>query len=446
MSSEIYFSVLCGLLIVGAGVWIVRRSMRATPTVTSRRRIATAVADLAKAPDGASRRADALILGDIANPLIEITAIHTAVDAAPLHMSPAMRTALQPLIQRAPEMLRVGTEVATKTYRVVFSPTVTRALKDGTLELLPSSEQLLPVARDLGKGKKFVEIGRVVKGGGVRLASVAAMSWQIASIVTAQHYLDEINARLAGIERGIDDIRTWLEEEKKGELRAAVHLLREYYSAIARGDLHAHEQSAIYHQLDDIERTCLSIGELAREMSRRRLEELDKLDVREWTDRGGSADRALKWVKHNREALDLISLAQSVRILVCQVKATLPGDRQRLHDRIEHAKQEVIEAQHLFESTREVLDAKVQELAKRKGSFFALGGILDEDYRHKINTEYSCAREHTAQSVEKLRRESASALDFSSRFHALDTAGLALDVRVNQDGEIDILSANPTTA
>jgi hypothetical protein len=314
------------------------------------------------------------------------------------------------------------------------------------LELVPSAGELLPVVRKVGDPKKFVKLGRVVTTGGIRLANVAAASWQIASIATAQHYLAEINARLAGIQRGIDDIRTWLEEEKKGELRAAVHLLREYYHAIARGELHEHEQAAIYHQLDDIERTCLSIGELAREMSRRRLEELDRLDVREWTDRGGSAERALEWVKHNREALDLISLAQSVRILVCQVKSTLPGDRQRLHERIEHAKQEVIESQRLFEATREVLDTKVQELAKRKGSFFALGGLLDEDYRGKINTEYSCAREHTAQAVEKLRRESASALNFSSRFQALDTAGLALDVRVNDDGKIDILSAQPTPA
>jgi len=336
--------------------------------------------------------------------------------------------------------------MTTKTYKLIFSPTVTRALNKGTLELVPSAGDLLPIARKVGDPKSFVKLGRVITTGGIRLANVAAASWQIAAIATAQHYLAEINARLAGIERGIDDIRTWLEEEKKGELRAAVHLLREYYNAIARGELHHHEQAAIYHQLDDIERTCLSIGELAREMSRRRLEELERLDVREWMDRGGSAERAFKWVKHNREALDLIFLAQSVRILVCQVKSTLPGDRQRLNDRIEHAKREVFEAQRLFEATRGVLDGKVQELTKRDGNFFALGGLLDEDYRHKIILEYSCAREHTAQAVEKLRRESASALNFSGRFHELDTAGLTLDVRVNENGEIDILSAQPTSA
>jgi hypothetical protein len=358
----------------------------------------------------------------------------------------SLQSALQPFLQRAPEFFRVGKEMTTKTYRLVFSPAVTRALNKGTLELVPSAGELLPVARKVGDPKKFVKLGRVITTGGIRLANVAAASWQIAAIATAQHYLAEINARLAGIERGIDDIRTWLEEEKKGELRAAVHLLREYYNAIARGELHEHEQAAIYHQLDDIERTCLSIGELAREMSRRRLEELERIDIREWTDRGGSAERAIKWVKHNREALDLIFLAQSVRILACQVKSMLPGDRQRLRDRIEHAKTEVMEAQQLFQTTREVLNDKVRELRQRTDNFFAMGGVLDEDYRHKIDTEYSSACEHTSQAVEKLRRESASALDFSNRFEKLDNAGLALDVRFNEQGKIDILSAKPASS
>jgi hypothetical protein len=447
MNADSYIWISGGLLVGGLGIWLGLRLGHKSPTVRNGPDSRTAIADSLKKVEGASAGADALILGDIEHPLLEITPTEfSGRSADPIAVDSSMRSALQPLLQRAPEFFRFGREMTTKTYRLVFSPTVTRALNKGTLELVPSAGELLPVVRKVGGSKKFLKLGRVVTTGGIRLANVAAASWQIASIATAQHYLAEINARLAGIERGIDDIRTWLEEEKKGELRAAVHLLREYYHAIARGELHEHERAAIYHQLDDIERTCLSIGELAREMSRRRLEELDRLDVREWMDRGGSAERALKWVKHNREALDLISLAQSVRILVCQVKSTMPGDRLRLHDRIEHAKQEVIEAQRLFEATREVLDAKVQELAKRKGNVFALGGLLDEDYRHKINTEYSCAREHTAQAVEKLRRESASALDFSSRFQALDTAGLALDVRVNEDGKIDILSAKPTSA
>jgi hypothetical protein len=77
--------------------------------------------------------------------------------------------------------------MGTKTLRVVFSPEVTRSLQDGTLtHVQDAAKQLLPVVRDPRTGR-FVETGRVIKTGGVRLANVAAASWQIAAIATAQH-------------------------------------------------------------------------------------------------------------------------------------------------------------------------------------------------------------------------------------------------------------------
>ena len=391
-------------------------------------------------PASPTVNADALILGDVENPLVEITAINEPPASTPLAVSPAMRTALQPLLQRAPEMLRIGSEAVTKSYRVVFSPAVTRALKDGTLELLPSSDKLLPVARDLGKGKKFVEIGRVMKGGGVKLATVATMSWQVLSIATAQHYLKDINARLVGIERGIDDIRKWLEEEKKGKLSAAVRYLRECSEAISRGQLHPHEVAAIYTQLDGIELTCGSIGDLAREMSRKRLEELDKIEVSVWTDRNGSAERAIGWVKHNREALELIFLAQSVRILACHVKVMLPGDHQRVADRIRHAIEEAANAQRLFEATRASLDAKVRDLGERS-DWTALFGVFDDDHRRRIESEFSCVRDQALLAVEKLRTEATGTGDLSKRVEQLASSGMVLDVRIAEDGELQILSA-----
>jgi hypothetical protein len=435
------FILVGGVIAGGLGVWIALR-MRHKAQALRNPSVEAARGELFEHPASSMIKADALILGDVENPLVEITAINEPAHSEPLAVSPAMRTALQPLLQRAPEMLRIGSEAVTKNYRVVFSPAVTRALKDGTLELLPSSDKLLPVARDLRNGKKFVEIGRVVKGGGVKLATVATMSWQVLSIATAQHYLKDINARLAGIERGIDDIRNWLEQEKKGKLSTAVRYLRECSEAISRGQLHLHEVAAIYSQLDGIELTCGSIGDLAREMSRQRLEELDKIEVREWMDRSGSAERAIQWVKHNREALELIFLAQSVRILACHVKVMLPGDHQRVADRIQHAVDEAANAQRLFEATRASLDAKVRDLGERSGNWTALWGKFDDDHRRRIESEFSCVRHQALLAVEKLRTEAASTGDLSNRVEQLASCGLALDVRVDKNGELQILSAS----
>ncbi len=444
MTSE-SFILATGVFAGGFGVWLFLRVRHKAP-VARNSGIETATREAVAHGENPTIYADALILGDVENPLVEITAINEPAASMPLAVSPAMRTALQPLLQRAPEMFRIGSEAVTKSYRVVFSPAVTRALKDGTLELLPSSDKLLPVARDLRNGKKFVEIGRVVKGGGVKLATVATMSWQVLSIATAQHYLKDINARLVGIERGIDDIRKWFEEEKKGKLSAAVRYLRECSEAISRGQLHPHEVAAIYTQLDGIELTCGSIGDLAREMSRKRLEELDKIEVREWMDRNGSAERAIGWVKHNREALELIFLAQSVRILACHVKVMLPGDHQRVADRVQHAVQEAANAQRLFEATRASLDAKVRALGERSGDWTALWGKFDDDHRRRIESEFSCVRHQALLAVEKLKKEATDTGDLSKRVEQFASSGMALDVRVDENGELQILSASAASA
>lgn len=122
---------------------------------------------------------DALILGATDDPLIQILPSPVPIEAEviPVQVTPRLKSALEPLIQRAPAMFEIGRQMADQRYRVVFSPAVTRALRNNTMEVLPSGGDLLPVARSLTKGIMFVEIGKLAKAGGIRFAGVAAMSW-----------------------------------------------------------------------------------------------------------------------------------------------------------------------------------------------------------------------------------------------------------------------------
>jgi hypothetical protein len=314
------------------------------------------------------------------------------------------------------------------------------------VELLPSSGKLLPVAREASKGGKFVEIATVTKDAGLKLAGVAAMSWQILSIVTAQHFLNEINAKLAGIESGINDIRAWLEEEKKGELRASLRYLREISAAISRGQLHPDEIQAFYGQLDTIERITVAIGELAREVSARRLGELERLDIREWMDRGGSAHRVWEWIQHTKQAIDLIMLAQTVRVVGCEVKSMLPGDQQRLEERLEHARQVVENAQNLFESTQNAFFAKIHELRKRNDNFWALGGLLDDDHHGRLKNDFVSVREAISQATTRFKTESNQALDMARQLDAIGEAGMELEIRTDERGELQIFTPRKNAA
>lgn len=390
--------------------------------------------------------AEALIFGSVEKPLLEIHPALETRELVPLEATPAMKMALEPILQRAPEMLHLGSRIASKGYRVVFSPEVTQALRKGTVELLPSSGKLLPVAREASKGGKFVEIASVTKDAGLKLAGVAAMSWQILSIVTAQHFLNEINAKLAGIENGINDIRAWLEEEKKGELRASLRYLREISAALSRGQLHRDEIQAFYGQLDTIERITVAIGELAREVSARRLGELERLDIREWMDRGGSAHRVWEWIQHTKQAIDLIMLAQTVRMVGCEVKSMLPGDQQRLEERLEHARQEAENAQNLFESTQNAFFSKIHELRKRNDNFWALGGLLDDDHHGRLKNDFVSVREAISQATTRFKTESNQSLDMARQLDAVGEAGMELEIRLDEKGELQIFTPRKNAA
>lgn len=283
--------------------------------------------------------------------------------------------------------------------------------------------------------------------GGVRLANVAAASWQIAAIATAQHYLAEINARLQRLEDGVAAIHFFQHEEKRAELRAAIHLLRQYHDAIARGELHAGETQAIYQKLEDLEHTCLAIGEIAGGLARRKLEKLEKLEIREAFDRSGSAERATDWVKQNQEAMELIFVAQSTRVLICHVKAALPGDRTLLRQRIAHAQKEVRDAVERFVGCHRRFHRKAAEpLRRRKGKLWALGGIFDSDYRRKLKRVFSRASQTTAEMNQNLGAQAARALQLVEQFDQLANSGLALEVRLDAQGAVEILSAQPASA
>jgi hypothetical protein len=440
MNTLDWIVVLTVLLILGVGIWSVLRPQRRSPPVKDVQVVVPAAAEensVNSAPE-----ADALILGDIENPLVEIAPMdfsHRSLNR--MRVDPSMQSAIAPLLQRVPELLQLGREMTAKGYRLVFSPEVTRALQKGTLELVPSAGELLPVARQVGNPKKFVKLGRAVQQGGVRLANVAAASWQIAAIATAQHYLGEINARLQRLEDRVADIQFFQKEEKRAELRAAIHLLRQYHSAIARGDLHAAETTAIYQKLEDLEHNCLAIGELARELAQREFNKLETLKINESTDPRGSADRAKQWAEQCYESLELIVLVQSCRVLGCQVKAALPGDRTLLRQRIAHATDEVrIAGERILGLQNRFHDTVVKPL-NPKGKWWR-----PFHSNHSPKAEHSFARLAitATELMQYLEAQAGHASQFTAQIDQLANSGLTLDVRLDAKGELEILSVQPT--
>jgi len=156
---------------------------------------------------------------------------------------------------------------------------VTGSLRSGGAELVKDGAGAwLPVARNAKTGK-FLETGRAVASGGVRMAQVAAMSWQIASIATAQHYLGEINEKLQKLENGLADVLFLLDQEKRSKLKAFVQQLRQYHDAIKRGDLCNDDFLSVRLKIEDMESECLAIAETGRAILERKRSKIDNIEI-----------------------------------------------------------------------------------------------------------------------------------------------------------------------
>ena len=242
------------------------------------------------------------------------------------------------------------------------------------------------------------------------------MSWQIASIATAQQYLGEINAKLKRIEDALENIVFFLTAEKKARLRAYVDLLRQYHPALSRGNLHPNETAAIYQKFEDLEHEALAIADLGKQLANKKIDELQTLDIKTWfSGRSETADKAAKLIRENEEAMELVFLAQSCRILGCQVKASLPGDRHLLQERLKDAALEVREIEQQFHQNRDKFIQRVDGLRKREDSLLAFKGAFDTDHLKGLEEKYHSVQGKAERICLAVEKESMRAGVFSGQ-------------------------------
>src|SRR5262249_26556605 len=111
---------------------------------------------------------------------------------------------------------------------------------------------------------KIIGNGTLIATSAVNPAAAGLAAWQILAIVTAQHYLAEINDRLAGLERAVEAIKDWLDNDRRAKLLGNLAWLRGLASNLQDQNVTDEQVSAYVHQLEAIDRECLQIMEAAR--------------------------------------------------------------------------------------------------------------------------------------------------------------------------------------
>ncbi len=121
-----------------------------------------------------------------------------------------------------------------KVVRVLGPKRLLRGLSKNQYELVTTADGKIGAVRD-ASSKKFVGHLRIGQPGAAQVAkATVSVGWAAASAVTMQYYLHNIDSKLAGITRELNDLRAENLDSQVGELDTALQRCREVQEAVER--------------------------------------------------------------------------------------------------------------------------------------------------------------------------------------------------------------------
>lgn len=141
---------------------------------------------------------------------------------------------ISPIISQMPNIAK--SVQGLQSYEAVFSPQMKELLKSGTAVIhMDKQRELLPQIIHTGTdGKKGQIIKKVRLKSGITPANIALLGWQIASMITAQKHLSDINEKLTVISKDIKDIKGFLEDEFFSQIEARIRATINLMTAISK--------------------------------------------------------------------------------------------------------------------------------------------------------------------------------------------------------------------
>lgn len=346
---------------------------------------------------------------------------------------------LGPAIQSLPGLLKTLGESGRPFLKVTFTDAAMKALGNGEAVLTSTKAggRLLPVLREAKTGR-FREIGTAKEAalkGGLKLATLASAAWQVATIVTAQHHLAEISARLEKIEGAVQRVESFLRDEERAKILASIKVLRDYANSLRAGSLTSEETVAVIIRLEDIE--ALSLGILSRAtVSLFRLQdELPSIRVDALLDRKASMQRIHDAIDCMKKELDVINMAAQCRVVASSVKSLLPGDQSLVRSRLEDTLQLIQSVCGRNSRVREVLEERSRELRKRSGPIF----IFDEELREGIRANLADFERQVEQLSERIGQHSARSTELLSKIREAQSRSHEFLAKIDKRGDLKLL-------
>lgn len=294
-----------------------------------------------------------ILFGDPDEPLAELAPYdHPTLDGCkPTPLTPSLSTSLSALLQFAPSLTTSVAQAVTKVYTVSFSPEVMQRMQR-MMEARGSGFRAIGV----DKSGQIVGHGTLNSASKLRrLASLTAV-WQVMAVVTAQVHLAEINARLAQIERGINEIKDWLKNDQIATLLNAQRYVAEIRQAFVTRSLTERDIAVFDHQLERLWVDCGQV-ELALQLTLdARAQQFTQLDLSSFWGLDGQVATAKDGIDQYEQLVKSYLLALQTRAALVCGRAALPLSPEITVQRIETLRavlqQHEYRMQHFFATAR----------------------------------------------------------------------------------------------
>lgn len=370
-----------------------------------------------------------LIIGDPLNPALELTRLPSTIRLGPeMPVNERLNSVLAPILQHAPGLALSGAMVAAPNmYIVRYSANVAKGIADGTLTHMPSQGGILSQVTD---GKRIAGTGVFDKANGINMAGVALAVWQIMAIVTAQKFLSDINRRLANIERGLQDVKAWLEEEAWSTLNANYRYLFNIVGSLNKMRLSESEVTVFLTQIEQIDRECSQIHELLYRRMHSKFEAFQNQNVVGV----GLEENTAALVEFGSEYFNFYSGAISalrVRGAAVQIRLALPVQHELTSRRLEDIGENIIECKKHLESFKACKKTKINHLEG-----FWSGEGTDKEHRKLVESTLDKPLREVSQNVNELDdgyKQTIKALEEVDNLHK---DGIALAIELDSNGQI----------
>jgi hypothetical protein len=341
---------------------------------------------------------------------------------------------LQSWLQHVPRLAGSGGLFAANRYVVEFSPEVTRALSNGSMELMRSSQGGYYAIAVTADGRRIVQTGMIQKTG-FPDAAIPGLLWQAAAVVTAQRFLADINKQLGEIGEAVEHIKRYLQAERAGTVEAAYDRLTEVIAALNSGKWDLDDARRWVDMLDDIDWQCSKIVKAGLAQRQDFLREATVLDIGKYWVNKKAVEQAVQNADDFATHFRTCTSALYVRAVTANVRAALPVGRTVLAERLASCARDSRAVREINDQHFKLLSERILDTMSDKKVIFSRDKTKQQA-QTKIVQASNAARDCIRDELDEVDRIIDTTERSRVSVDAIFEKGLILELEVGKDQSV----------